>query len=34
MIYEPCWYEYLYLPLFLFVVIGGLFYLGKLKEEK
>jgi hypothetical protein len=31
---EPLWYEYLYLPLFLFVIIGGSIYLGKIRGEK
>lgn len=31
--YEPIWYEYLYLPLFLFVIIGGITYLNKTRGE-
>jgi len=31
--YEPLWYEYLYLPLFLTVPLLCLIYLSQLKEK-
>jgi hypothetical protein len=33
MMYSPEWYEYLYLPLFLFVIIGGLIWLDEIRRN-